>query len=41
MRVQYYDIARLSEERADDLGVRFALFENCCGPPTSSRCMCR
>jgi phosphoglycerate dehydrogenase-like enzyme len=27
MTVQYYDIARLSEERADDLGVRFALFE--------------
>ncbi len=27
MKVQYYDIVRLSEERADDLGVRFALFE--------------
>ena len=27
MKVQYYDILRLSEERADDLGVEFALFE--------------
>ena len=27
MKVQYYDIVRLTEERADDLGVRFALFE--------------
>jgi phosphoglycerate dehydrogenase-like enzyme len=27
MTVQYYDIVRLSEEQADDLGVRFALFE--------------
>jgi len=27
MAVQYYDIIRLTEERADDLGVRFALFE--------------
>jgi phosphoglycerate dehydrogenase-like enzyme len=27
MNVQYYDILRLSEERADDLGVKFALFE--------------
>jgi phosphoglycerate dehydrogenase-like enzyme len=27
MTVQYYDIIRLTEERADDLGVRFALFE--------------
>jgi phosphoglycerate dehydrogenase-like enzyme len=27
MNVQYYDIARLTEERADGLGVRFALFE--------------
>jgi phosphoglycerate dehydrogenase-like enzyme len=27
MKVQYYDIVRLSEERADDLGVQFALFE--------------
>ena len=27
MTVQYYDITRLTEERADDLGVRFALFE--------------
>ena len=27
MKVQYYDILRLSEERADDLGVQFALFE--------------
>jgi phosphoglycerate dehydrogenase-like enzyme len=27
MTVQYYDIARLTEEQADDLGVRFALFE--------------
>jgi phosphoglycerate dehydrogenase-like enzyme len=27
MAVQYHDIARLTEERADDLGVRFALFE--------------
>jgi phosphoglycerate dehydrogenase-like enzyme len=27
MAVQYYDIIRLPEERADDLGVRFALFE--------------
>jgi phosphoglycerate dehydrogenase-like enzyme len=27
MTVQYYDITRLTEEQADDLGVRFALFE--------------
>ena len=27
MKVQYYDIPRLTEERADDLGVQFALFE--------------
>src|ERR1700689_30553 len=27
MTVQYYDIVRLTEERADDLGVRFALFD--------------
>ncbi|HEY4041879.1 MAG TPA: 2-hydroxyacid dehydrogenase [Rhodopila sp.] len=27
MTVHYYDTARLTEERADDLGVRFALFE--------------
>nr|WP_294511434.1 2-hydroxyacid dehydrogenase [uncultured Rhodopila sp.] len=27
MTVQYYDIVRLSEEQADDLGVTFALFE--------------
>jgi phosphoglycerate dehydrogenase-like enzyme len=27
MTVQYYDIIRLTEEQADDLGVRFALFE--------------
>jgi phosphoglycerate dehydrogenase-like enzyme len=27
MSVQYYDIVRLTEERADDLGVRFALFD--------------
>jgi phosphoglycerate dehydrogenase-like enzyme len=27
MTVQYYDTIRLSEERADDLGVRFALFD--------------
>ncbi len=27
MAVQYYDIVRLSEDQADDLGVRFALFE--------------
>lgn len=27
MNVQYYDTTRLTEERADDLGVRFALFE--------------
>ena len=27
MDVQYYDITRLSEEQADDLGVRFALFQ--------------
>jgi phosphoglycerate dehydrogenase-like enzyme len=27
MTVQYYDIARLTEDEADDLGVRFALFE--------------
>jgi phosphoglycerate dehydrogenase-like enzyme len=27
MNVQYYDVIRLTEERADDLGVRFALFE--------------
>ncbi len=27
MTVQYYDTARLTEEQADDLGVRFALFE--------------
>ncbi|MFL5252318.1 MAG: NAD(P)-dependent oxidoreductase [Rhodopila sp.] len=27
MTVQYYDILRLSEERADDLKVRFALFD--------------
>jgi phosphoglycerate dehydrogenase-like enzyme len=27
MTVQYYDIARLTEEQADDLGVRFALFD--------------
>ena len=27
MKVQYYDILRSSEERADDLGVQFALFE--------------
>jgi len=27
MSVQYYDIVRLSEERADDLGVRFTLFD--------------
>lgn len=27
MTVQYYDVLRLSEERADDLGVRFALLD--------------
>lgn len=27
MTVQYYDIVRLTEERADDLGVKFALFD--------------
>jgi phosphoglycerate dehydrogenase-like enzyme len=27
MTVQYYDTTRLTEEQADDLGVRFALFE--------------
>ena len=27
MRVQYYDVLRLTEERADDLGVKFALFD--------------
>jgi phosphoglycerate dehydrogenase-like enzyme len=27
MTVQYYDVLRLTEERADDLGVRFALFD--------------
>jgi phosphoglycerate dehydrogenase-like enzyme len=27
MTVQYYDITRLTEEQADDMGVRFALFE--------------
>jgi len=27
MNVQYYDITRLTEEQADDLGVQFALFE--------------
>ncbi len=27
MMVQYYDTVRLTEERADDLGVRFALFD--------------
>ncbi len=27
MTVQYYDVKRLTEEQADDLGVRFALFE--------------
>jgi phosphoglycerate dehydrogenase-like enzyme len=27
MTVQYYDTLRLTEERADDLGVRFALFD--------------
>lgn len=27
MTVQYYDIHRLTEDQADDLGVRFALFE--------------
>jgi phosphoglycerate dehydrogenase-like enzyme len=27
MTVQYYDVTRLTEEQADDLGVRFALFE--------------
>ena len=27
MTVQYYDIIRLTEEQADGLGVRFALFE--------------
>jgi phosphoglycerate dehydrogenase-like enzyme len=27
MHVQYYDITRLTEDQADDLGVRFALFE--------------
>lgn len=27
MNVQYYDTVRLTEERADDLGVRFSLFE--------------
>ncbi len=27
MTVQYYDILRLTEERADDLGVKFALFD--------------
>jgi phosphoglycerate dehydrogenase-like enzyme len=27
MTVQYYDITRLTEDQADDLGVRFALFE--------------
>ncbi len=27
MTVQYYDVTRLSEEQADDLGVSFALFE--------------
>ena len=27
MTVQYYDINRLTEDQADDLGVRFALFE--------------
>jgi phosphoglycerate dehydrogenase-like enzyme len=27
MTVQYYDISRLTEEQADSLGVRFALFE--------------
>ncbi|HET6306821.1 MAG TPA: 2-hydroxyacid dehydrogenase [Rhodopila sp.] len=27
MTVQYYDVSRLSEDAADDLGVRFALFE--------------
>jgi phosphoglycerate dehydrogenase-like enzyme len=27
MTVQYYDVIRLTEEQADDLGVRFALFE--------------
>ncbi|MFO1026067.1 MAG: 2-hydroxyacid dehydrogenase [Acetobacteraceae bacterium] len=27
MVVQYYDIVRLTEERADDLGVKFALFD--------------
>jgi phosphoglycerate dehydrogenase-like enzyme len=27
MTVQYYDTVRLTEERADDLGVRFALFD--------------
>src|SRR3984885_2774572 len=27
MTVQYYDITRLTEDEADDLGVRFALFE--------------
>lgn len=27
MSVQYYDVKRLTEEQADDLGVKFALFE--------------
>ena len=42
MTVQYYDIIRLTEERADDAwacGSRCS--RKCCGPPTSSRCTCR
>ena len=41
MRVQYYDIARLSEDDEDALGVRFRLLKNCCELATSSRCTCR
>ena len=41
MRVQYYDIARLSEDEADSLGVRFVCCASYCAPPISSRCMSR
>ena len=41
MDVQYYDIARLTEDQADALGVRFRLMDEIFARPTSCRCMCR
>ena len=41
MNVLYYDIARLTEDQEDALGVRFVLFPSCFRRRTSSACTCR